>query len=245
MCTLTFIRDTDGYALAMNRDERIARGRATQPSRVDVCGVQAIYPRDVEGGTWIAASDRGVAFALLNWNDVPADTKKIRSRGEVIPALAGSTSCREAQAAAERLVLKGTLPFRLVGIFPVEKQIGEWRWDQTSLQHQALSWDNRHWFSSSLSDEQAALQRGAACERAWELEDAGSLDWLRRLHASHDPAPGPFSVCVHREGVETLSYTEVVCIRGVVRCTYFGGNPCTMQSPEYSIELERAASSNR
>jgi hypothetical protein len=34
-------------------------------------------------------------------------------------------------------------------------------------------------------------------------------EWLRSAHRSHVPAPGPFSVCVHRPDTATVSCTEV------------------------------------
>src|SRR5450631_3172447 len=108
MCTLTFIPRCDGYDLAMNRDERLNRGAAIPPSRVGANGVEAIYPRDVEGGTWIAANAFGIAFALLNWNDVPCHARKENSRGVLIPALISGSATQEVRTAFARLNLKGT-----------------------------------------------------------------------------------------------------------------------------------------
>jgi hypothetical protein len=239
MCTLSFIPTGTGYLLAMNRDERLARGPASAPALTNRNGVQALYPRDIEGGTWIAVNDQGIAFALLNWNDVPIKIAKSRSRGELIPAMIAATHNEDARLKFESAKLDGVLPFRLIGMFPAEGKISEWRWDCSTLQHQRLTWDARHWFSSSLSDEEASLRRGAACEKAWEEEDAGSVNWIRRLHRSHGMAVGPFSICVHREEVETISYTEIVCSAQKVSCEYAPGTPCTMQRLEYSVELER------
>lgn len=239
MCTLTFIPRGEGYLLAMNRDERTTRGVAEPPARYDLEGIQAIYPRDTEGGTWIAASNLGIAFALLNWNDVAPGGPKIRSRGEVIPALITGHSLRDAQSALGRMDLTGVLPFRLVGLFPGENVVCEWRWNQREMSSRPLAWAEQHWYSSSLGDQKASLTRGAACESASREADAGSLAWLRRLHASHDAARGPFSLCVHREGVETLSYTEVSCTPQTVQCNYFPGSPCTMKECQRSVEMER------
>lgn len=123
--------------------------------------------------------------------------------------------------------------FRLISVFPGEERIVEWRWEGKHLESQAYSWGSRHHyhrFSSSFSDEQASALRGATCEKAWDEndQDVGSLPWLRRLHASHANGPGPFSVCVHRENVATLSYTEIVSSQEAVECNYFSGSPCTM-----------------
>ncbi len=215
MCTLTFIPRDNGYYLAMNRDERISRGLAAPPARIELGETSAIFPRDVEGGTWIAANDLGLGFALLNWNDVISNGEKLlktRSRGFVIQDVVHLRSLDQVQGRLNLLDLTGILPFRLVGVFPANKQLWEWRWDMSTLKADTHSWDLRHWFSSSLSDKQVTLRRGIACHAAWQDERAGTLRWTRKLHRSHAGGAGPFSLCVHRENVRTVSYTELISI---------------------------------
>ena len=229
MCTLTFIPRNNGYYLAMNRDERISRGLAAPPARIELEETSAIFPRDVEGGTWIAANDLGLGFALLNWNDVISNGEKLlktRSRGFVIQDVVHLRSLDQVQGRLNLLDLTGILPFRLVGVFPANKQLWEWRWDMSTLKADTHSWDLRHWFSSSLSDEQAALRRGRVCQAAWQDKRVGTLQWVQKLHRSHAGGAGPFSVCVHREDAKTVSYTEVTCTRKNVQCNYFSGSPC-------------------
>ena len=226
----------------MNRDESTSRGLADPPARIDLLGLRtsAIYPRDVAGGTWIAANGNGIAFALLNWNDVhQPGAEKMRSRGVVIPHLVQFGSHHDVQAAVSLFDLEGILPFRLIGIFPLENRISEWRWNQECVEVQHFAWEHRHWFSSGLSDEQASTLRGFICQSSWDAQDAGSVPWLRQLHASHANGPGAFSLCVHREGVQTLSYTELICTEEKVECRYFSGSPCVMAEPEGWVSIER------
>jgi hypothetical protein len=246
MCTLSVIAGAESYLLAMNRDERIARGAGELPRIHHLGGSEAIYPNDGAGGTWIAANEHGIGLALLNWNDVacfgvdtrPAETRNARSRGQLIPALVGSRSLPELRSAFAVLDLDGILPFRLVGVFPSEKEIGEWRWDSAQLEFQVHAWESRHWFSSSLSDKQAESLRGAVCRSAKDESDAGSVPWLRRLHASHANGPRPFSLCVHREDVRTLSYTEITCTAATVTLQHFLASPCRMRAGHW-IETQR------
>jgi len=229
----------------MNRDERISRGLAATPARIELGETSAIFPRDVEGGTWIAANDLGLGFALLNWNDVISNGEKLlktRSRGFVIQDVVHLRSLDQVQGRLNLLDLTGILPFRLIGVFPAEKQLWEWCWDMKTLKADTRSWDLRHWFSSSLSDEHAALRRGRACQAAWQDKRAGTLQWVRKLHRSHAGGAGPFSVCVHRKEVQTVSYTELICTRKNVRCNYFSGSPCRWRAaPLLTTQLARRA----
>jgi transport and Golgi organization protein 2 len=240
MCTLTVVTDNDEYIMAMNRDEKIARGAGLSPEMHEFDVTRAIYPGDGNGGTWLATNEYGITFALLNWNDIALRHRafeKTRSRGRVIPALIDSRSLSDLHEVFGASNFAGMLPFRLVAVFPFEQELWEWRWDTAELECLVHEWESRHWFSSSLSDEQAERMRGAACRMARHESDAGSVRWLRRLQASHAGGPGPFSLCVHREDVRTLSYTEVMVSSGSVRMCHFLGSPCTM-NPAGSTEIE-------
>jgi hypothetical protein len=229
MCTLSLITRDSGYLLAMNRDEKIERGGGELPDVHPLHNISVIYPSDGAAGTWISVNSYGNTFALLNSNAVLSnslDCTKTRSRGQIIPTLGTSSSMTELNQELGVLDLKGILPFRLIGVFPSEKAIAEWRWDSAQLGFQAHPWESRHWFSSSLSDKEAQNLRGAVCRDAQYESDAGSVEWLRRLHASHAGSPGPFSLCVHRQETATLSYSEVACTPELVQMTHSRGSPC-------------------
>src|SRR5689334_25262090 len=83
MCTLTFIPKPQGYLLGMNRDEQLTREVALAPASVNMPAVQAVYPRESSGGTWIGSNSSGVTFSLLNQNPGPQLFVKQRSRGEI------------------------------------------------------------------------------------------------------------------------------------------------------------------
>jgi len=242
MCTLTVVTDNDEYLMAMNRDEKIARGAGLPPEIHEVDDTRVIYPSDGNGGTWLATNEWGISLALLNWNDIVprAPYVKKRSRGRVIPAFIDSRSLSDLREVFGASNFTGMMPFRLVGVFPSEEEIWEWRWNSDQLECQVHEWESRHWFSSSLSDERAESLRGVACRTARHESDAGSVGWLRRLHASHTGGPGPFSLCVHREDVKTLSYTEVMLKSESVRMCHFLGSPCTMNPADTTeIEIDR------
>ena len=232
MCTLSFLPGKNSYLAAMNRDEQRSRPAAFPPA-IHPFGVDSlIYPSESSGGTWIGANSHGTLLALLNAYSMEAAAlgEKSRSRGELIPLLLKESEPQSLRSAFQDLDLRGVYPFRLFGFFPATQECLEWTWDTQHLAVRPHVWGRQHWFSSSRSDAQAAVARGAACARAWKGIPSAPAVWLRELHAGHIPEPGPFSICVHREDAATVSYTEVEWKRGVLQMRYLPGNPC--QAPQ-------------
>jgi transport and Golgi organization protein 2 len=225
MCTLSFIPEGSGYLVGMNRDEQISRPAALPPERLPIAGGFAIYPREESGGTWIAANSLGITLALLNWYSATPLYPKTRSRGEVIPRLIAAEDSGSVHDALTKLELQGTLPFRLIGIFSNERKVAEWRWNQRLLEIQEFPWQRRHWFSSGLSDAEAQATRGSVCSNS-SSNGRPVKEWLRELHRSHENGPGPYSICVHRADVRSLSYSEVAFGDQGVRMEYLPGSPC-------------------
>ena len=249
MCTLTFIPTIDGYLAGMNRDELLTRPTALRPQIHDQNGMEYVCPREPSGGTWIACNSLGNLLALLNWKEVdPASLgEKRRTRGLVIPDLVLEANSVSTGSRLDRLSLEGIFPFRLIGVFLKDKQLIEWRWSGGRLQRRESPWARKHWFSSSLSDRSAAEQRGQVCERASLGPETGTRSWLRKLHRSHDPKPGPYSVCVHRHDAATVSYTEVDCCPARISMSYLSGNPCLKTDFEtvMTVSLEQSPSALR
>ena len=212
----------------MNRDELRSRPPALLPDVFEKHGVEMTYPRERSGGTWIACNGHGNLLALLNWNGSGSRKfgAKRRTRGLVIPELIDLPDSSTADSHFQRMNLDGLFPFRLVGIFRSGSVINEWRWDGTTKESLRHSWTRKHWFSSSLSDSVAEKERGRACKVAASQPTVGAIEWLRQLHRSHVPSPGPFSVCVHRQDAATVSYTEVRCGGTQISMDYLDGNPC-------------------
>jgi Transport and Golgi organisation 2 len=228
MCTLTFVPTEDGYLVGMNRDELFSRPIAFPPKIFERGAMEMVYPREPSGGTWIACNGKGNLLALLNWNGSEASymNQKRKTRGLVIPELIGLPDLSATDSHFQQMNLDGLFPFRLVGFFRGERIISEWRWDGLARRKLAFSWARKHWFSSSLSDSLAEKERGRTCKTAAGEPPAGNNGWLRRLHRSHVPRPGPFSVCVHRHDAATVSYTEVRCGGTQISMDYLDGNPC-------------------
>jgi len=246
MCTLTFVPTENGYVAGMNRDEKLTRRHALPPECFDFRGASAVFPRENSGGTWIGCNSHGNLLALLNWNDVvlPFGSATLRSRGLLIPELIGGDDLADTRARYGQLDLSGFLPFRLIGAFLGESLIREWRWDGLRQQEFQFAWAKRHWFSSSVSDALVGRERGQTCENAERDRSMVSVSWVRNLHQSHDPVPGPFSICVHREDAATVSYTEVCCSEEGISMSYRNGSPCLTDLFDSETSLAFGATRN-
>ena len=239
MCTVSFIARRRGYLLAMNRDEKRTRP-AGLPPRLRVHGGHAVLgPTEPGGGSWITVNDTGVAFALINWYSVPAPASSGPvSRGEVVNAISGEIG---SAAAAEKLAvlpLKKINPFRLIGIFPGEKTVVEWRWNLIELVRRDHAWSAQQFISSGLDEPMAQRVRSETFHRAQRQSSAGTLAWLRRLHRSHTPACGPFSTCMHRADAATVSYTEVAITASKAEMRHRNAPPCELSVPASINTLE-------
>ncbi len=156
MCTVSVIPTPWGYRLATNRDESRSRPLAERPSVRRAGEGRAIWPVDPSGGgTWVSASDRGLTLAILNLNEPglpalpPAEAQ--RSRGLVIPGLAGAPGARAARVRLGEMDLWPFAAFRLMGVDPEGGFVA--RWDRRGLSFAELDGSPVCLASSGLGDE--------------------------------------------------------------------------------------------
>jgi hypothetical protein len=227
MCTVSFLPIPEGFYLAMNRDEKRDRLAGLAPAVVELENHRAVFPRERTGGTWISANDSGVCLALINWHRVRRKAKNdTLSRGLVVKELAGTSTTNEIAAAVKKLPLPKLRPFRLIAVVPGETRVIEWRWNLQRLAICNHEWQRQHWFSSGFDEPRAELKRQRVCEAAYSQQSTGRLEWLRRLHRSHAPKRGPFSICMHRSDAATVSYTEISVTEKSASMRYASGPPC-------------------
>ena len=222
MCTVSFLPQKQGFFLAMNRDEQKARPRALPPARHKTGARASLYPHEKSGGTWIGVNDAGLVLALVNWYAQPQrDRSLCLSRGIVIPELLAAGDLREASAALKKLPLSQLNPFRLIAASARPRGLREWRWDGVRLTSKSFPWKCRHWFSSGYDEALVNRRRGQLVRGVAETPAA-----IRKLHRNHEPERGPFSICMHRDVAESVSYTEIAVTKDKTRLRYAAGAPC-------------------
>ena len=234
MCSVSFLPHTDGFVLAMNRDESRLRLSALPPEVLLRDELTMLYPRELNGGTWVGINSAGMAFALINWYSQPGcDHPNAVSRGEVVRTLLASRRSTAAASLLTGLPLSRMNPFRLMVISFKQRSLSEWQSRGGNLKRLELPWRRHHWFSSGLDEAKANEIRRRRCERAHGCLDSKTL---RKLHRSHSPKTGPFSWCMHQNDACTVSYTEID-VRGSIASTYYiAGSPCS-RAPRFTASI--------
>jgi hypothetical protein len=222
VCTLSWTLGEEGFAVAMNRDERPSRLRAAPPLLQRGPAGDFLAPVDGNaGGTWIAVNEHGLALALLNAPlevlERPPET--YTSRGQLVRALAGAT---DASVVAAALGTGNLAPFRgfTLAVFSPGSAPRAWTWNGASLE--AVASLAMPLLSSPLADPRIeAARRSAFGER-----EPSAVRDLLALHGSHEPERGSRSVCMHAEEAGTVSLTLVEVRQDEVRMRYADGPPC-------------------
>ena len=189
----------------------------------------AILPTDpTSGGTWLAVNDAGLALAVLNVNagDRDGTPKPRRSRGEIIPTLAGADSPAGALAVAERdLDNRAFAPFRLVLVG--QGVIADVRWDgrEPMVMSRLVGGSPQMFTSSGLGDH---LVEGVRRELFEELFSGSSGTWEATQDAFHRhrwPGREHLSVNMTRADARTVSFSAIAIGGADAVFTYHPDSP--------------------
>jgi len=226
MCSVSFVPRDDGFVLAMNRDELLSRDSALPPDVLWRGSLAVLCPRERGGGTWIGVNSARMAFFLINWHSQPDRVcDDLVSRGQVVRALLSARNANSAASILKELPLDRMNPFRVIVVGLGERSLTEWRSGRDALEFSFLSWMRHHWFSSGLDEAAANNIRRGVCSQL--TDNSPDVPSLRKLHSSHAPKVGPFSLCMHREDAGTVSYTELSVSGRMASMYYIDGPPCS------------------
>lgn len=230
MCTVSWAATAEGYELLCNRDERRTRKAAHAPTVRTSRGVRFLAPADAEaGGTWIAANEYGLTLCLLNRypEGEPQAAGGFKSRGLLVPDLISLRDPAEAVRAVARGGLSQFHPFTLLALTPVAPPAAAcW------TGHRLLVCDDdgdaslMPLTSSSFNSAEVVRERMKLFRRMAAGSMNPSAEMLTRFHRSHEPGPGPLSVCMHRPDASTVSFSRVKVNNGSVEFYYQPGPPC-------------------
>jgi Transport and Golgi organisation 2 len=245
MCTLSWLRQPEGFTLLFNRDERRTRSAGLPPTARLQGGVRFIAPTDPDGGgSWASVNERGLALTLLNQYGLAQPTgPRPLSRGRLLLALADAGSQAEAWDRARTGALEQYSPFTL-GVFQRGHPALLLGWDGYTLTDQTHDQSGLVITSSSVAQDAADQARRKLFLEAAAASAPLDVATLERLHKSHLPEEGPLSVCMHRADAETVSLTRISVSPSEVSLSYVAGAPCRGQATD-AVTLRPASSEFR
>lgn len=251
MCTVTIIPHGGpgcgsgrGLRMLCNRDESPERAAAMPPRIVEQCGVRWLGPIDPPSrGTWIAAAETGVVATLLNMNPPggpPTASDHPQSRGVLVPRVIAGGDFEAACDIAETINAARYRPFRLVIADPHHLAVVAGDGNGLTIDHQTLP--TRPWLitSSGLGDHRVDPPRRALFNDWFgELAHdwAGEQDRYHRHRWADQPE---LSVCMQRDGAQTVSLTAVEVDGERVSMRYRGAPP-DQPGDEAQMVLQREA----
>ena len=127
VCTMSWLRDEDGYDLFFNRDEKRARLPAEPPAVRRVGSTAVLAAKDGEaGGSWLAVNEHGLTLALLNGYlgadaATAPETGQWISRGKLVMDL---SDCAVVSELAERLGSPVITTFKAKGLVSDHHPLG-------------------------------------------------------------------------------------------------------------------------
>lgn len=219
MCTVSVIRlPGELLRVACNRDEQHGRPDALPPSVRDHLTRSALSPTDpTSDGTWIAATDAGIALVLLNVNPLDTPPPGKLSRGGIVPSLAAHGDHASLRDALAHLDLPSYSPFRLLALDRAQVTELVWTGRKSALTTTTL---DRPLFatSSGLGDIHVESPRRRLFETVLQANPtAGNQD---ALHDHAWPEQLPISIRMCRADARTVSRTVVTLAPDHVTMSY-------------------------
>ena len=238
MCTVSWLRATDGYELLFNRDELKSRGEALPPRLATTSGVRWMGPVDPDaGGTWIAANEHGLTVGVLNGSRAAeSDRSEWTSRGLLAPDLAVHADAASVAAALRTFDLEAYRAFRLLAISPVAPAIVV-EWDRRRLVVDEAAEGRIPLVSSAFDESEVGRARRAEFARITGGR-ALTLERLLQFHGSTEGGPSAFSVAMERPEASTRSLTRVTVTAEEIVMRYHPGRP-DLPADESTLRLAR------
>jgi len=233
MCTVSWLRQEDGYVLYCNRDERRTRKPALGPRAAILNGVCNVAPVDQDqGGSWIGVNEFGLSLCLLNrYQDSPATDINYNSRGWLVRSL---LDCKDTETVIEGVQtcdLKCFRPFTLA-VLSADKPAARVNWTGHDCLIRADAEAEMPLTSSSFDDSSVNKLRREQLTKL--ISETGRLDAeaLKQFHSAHLPERGPMSVCMHRLDACTVSLSMIRVEHKSIEFLYHPAAPCAVAMTE-------------
>lgn len=240
MCTVSWLRQSQGYVLLCNRDEHRTRLPASGPRIQRIRGVWAVAPLDGNhGGSWAGVNQFGLTLCLLNrYGESTIATRGFVSRGLLIKDLLDSRSIEHVSERIGQIELDWFQPFTLLALSVAEpERLFEWTGNELQINDDPQSLMP---LTSSSTETSAIISERRKLLTEMVSKSGGiNIGLLEQFHRSHEPERGPRSICMHREDATTVSLSIVTVDLERARFGYQPGSPCKMNQVEEAF-IERS-----
>jgi Transport and Golgi organisation 2 len=190
-------------------------------------GVKYVAPVDGDhGGSWIGVNELGLSVCLLNrYGDMQSSKdREYISRGLLLVNLLDCSEAEQVRSRIDDLNLSCFRPFSLL-VLPRSAKSALLEWSGSKYSFISDADGLVPLTSTSLTEPNIAIER----QRQFVAQTASrglNEDSLVAYHRSHLPTRGAYSVCMHRNGAATVSFSKVTVTSGEIMFEYESGSPC-------------------
>lgn len=201
------------------------------------------------GGSWLAVNASGLTFALLNYYQGKLPKGRLQSRGHIVRELAGCTNIVGVETWLRAQNLQKFAPFSLLVFSPelfsqnfFSPAVPLYLWDGKKLKFDREGVPGPY-FSSAVGFASVCETRTAIYNELVNAKSKISIDDFVFFHKSHLPEKSRYSICMHREDAQTVSFSRVEVSTMDIQFYYSDGAPCEapLQQP---LGLKRLVSLN-
>ncbi len=216
MCTISFLPCSAGsFLLATNRDEMRNRKEAEPPAIHTSGKTRVIRPVDGDaGGTWVALSEDGIAFAIMNeYQSTVRVDGPFTSRGKIIPAVADCKTTGDVSARLEMIHEFRFRPFRLL-MADALNGVHMWQYDGTKIHEHRQGKGAGLWVSAGEKERQVLKGRKKLFERFLSQSGYDEPERIKELHTTREVRNDEYSFIVDLPEVHTVSAAIAECRSG-------------------------------
>lgn len=219
MCTVTYIPTPQGCIITSNRDEKIARERASVPKKYLINGSNIIFPKDSKaGGTWIAHTEDKIIVLLNGAQEQHISKPNYRkSRGLIVLDL---IAAKNTLAYWEHIDLTTIEPFTIV--LCETNRLMQLQWNELTKNTTEFDAKQSHiWSSSTLYSKEIRTQRQEWFRDFIKSKNYPTPKETLDFHEFTASDNKEFGLQINRNNLlKTVSITQCVVNQGEIKMEY-------------------------